>query len=416
MAARKDKKGRVLKEGERQRKNGTYEYRWTERNGQRHSIYANNLSELRDRKEQLVVDRYNGLRVGSNQITLNQLYLLWKKLKKGIKENTFQNYQYMYEHYVFYKLGHRKIRTVKRSDVRLFYCYLVEQQNLNVSTIDCIHTVLHQVLQIAVEDDFIKTNPSDNALTELKKVYNVDRKRRKALLIEEQKLLEDFLSKEGTYRHWKPIFTVMLYTGLRVGEITGLRWEDIDLEKGVIYVNHTLVFFSLRGKSTYAINTPKTSKSKRVVPMMSTVKNAFHEVKEYYEKEEIVCNSIIDGYTDFIFLNRFGCVMNYTTLNKALNRIVRDCNLEQLEKNEDDSNVLLLPRISCHSFRHTFTTRMIESSMKIKAVQEILGHADIGTTMNIYAEVTDELKVQEIGVLEKYMKEQELTPLNSTYP
>lgn len=411
MAVRKDKKGRVLKEGERQRKNGTYEYRWTEPNGQRHSIYSKNLSELRRRKEQLIVDKHDGLRAGSSQVTLNELYRLWKKLKKGIKENTYQNYRYMYEHYVFEKLGHRKVKTIKRSEVRLFYSYLIEQQNLNVSTVDCVHTVLHQVFQIAVEDELIKTNPSDNALTELKKVYNTGNKRRKALSVEEQKIFEDFLSKEGIYRHWKPIFTVMLYTGLRVGEITGLRWEDVDLEEGVIYVNHTLAFFSLNGKSTYAINSPKTSKSKRAVPMMGVVKNAFNEVKAFNEEEQIVCNSVIDGYTNFVFLNRFGNVMNYGILNKALNRIVRDCNLELLEKNEDEGkDLLLLPNISCHSFRHTFTTRMIESSMKIKAVQEILGHADISTTMNIYAEVTDELKAQEIGVLEKYMKEQELTP------
>ena len=97
-----------------------------------------------------------------------------------------------------------------------------------------IHTVLHQVLELGVEDDYLRYNPSDNALKELKKVRNFEVEKRRALTVPEQELFEKFLSKHGQYHRWYPIFTIRLWTGMRVGEITGLRWCDIDLEEEVI--------------------------------------------------------------------------------------------------------------------------------------------------------------------------------------
>lgn len=116
----------------------------------------------------------------------------------------------------------------------------------------------------------------------------------------------------------------------------------------------------------------------------------------------IRCNVKIDGYTDFIFVNRFGAAQHQGTLNKALRRIIRDCNDEVLEKNEE--NPVLLPRFSCHSLRHTFTTRMCEAGVNIKVIQDALGHSDISTTLNIYADVTKELKKKEFEGLEEVFK------------
>lgn len=91
----------------------------------------------------------------------------------------------------------------------------------------------NKVIELGVEDDYLRYNSSDNALKELKKAHNNDSVKRKALTIKEQELFEDFLKKQGQYNKWYPIFIVMLWTGLRVGEITGLRWCDIDFYEGL---------------------------------------------------------------------------------------------------------------------------------------------------------------------------------------
>lgn len=136
--------------------------------------------------------------------------------------------------------------------------------------------------------------------------------------------------------------------------------------------------------------------------MLDFVKEAFIQERDYQRANDIQCSVTIDGYTDFIFVNRFGNTQHQGTLNKAIRRIIRDCNDEVLLKEEDDP--VLLPHFSCHSLRHTFTTRMCEAGVNVKVIQDALGHADISTTLNIYADVTKELKKNEFVGLDMYFK------------
>ena len=400
---RKDNKRRVLKEGEYQRSSGTYEFKWRDKRGNRHSISAVTLEELREKELDVLRDVLDGVKVDKNNLTVNDLYNSWIQLKRGLKENTFSNYKYMYKMFVEPDFGKNRITDLKRSDVRGFYNFLAEEKHVQINTIDSIHTVLHQVLEIAVEDDYLRYNPSDNALKELKKAINFEVEKRRALTVSEQEIFEAFLRKKGQYHRWYPVFTVMLWTGMRVGEITGLRWCDIDLEEGSINVNHTLVYFDKRAEErcTFAINTTKTKAGERSIPMLPKVKEAFLIEKEYQRECGVKSESVVDGYRDFIFVNRFGNVQHQGTLNKALRRIIRDCNFEILDKNKQN-DVIILPKFSNHSLRHTFTTRMCEAGVNIKAMQEILGHADAETTMDIYAEATKELKKSELINFEEF--------------
>ena len=400
---RKDNKRRVLKEGEYQRSSGTYEFKWRDKRGNRHTISAVTLEELREKELDVLRDVLDGVKVDKNNLTVNDLYNSWIQLKRGLKENTFSNYKYMYKMFVEPDFGKNRITDLKRSDVRGFYNFLAEEKHVQINTIDSIHTVLHQVLEIAVEDDYLRYNPSDNALKELKKAVNFEVEKRRALTVSEQEIFEAFLRKKGQYHRWYPVFTVMLWTGMRVGEITGLRWCDIDLEEGSINVNHTLVYFDKRAEErcTFAINTTKTKAGERSIPMLPKVKEAFLMEKEYQRECGVKSESVVDGYRDFIFVNRFGNVQHQGTLNKALRRIIRDCNFEILDKNKQN-DVIILPKFSNHSLRHTFTTRMCEAGVNIKAMQEILGHADAETTMDIYAEATKELKKSELINFEEF--------------
>ena len=185
-------------------------------------------------------------------------------------------------------------------------------------------------------------------------------------------------------------------------------WRDyrscnIDLKEEIIGVNHTLVYYCTRteAEQVFAINTIKTKAGERVIPMLPKVKEAFIMERKYQEECGIKSKAVIDGYRDFIFVNRFGNVQHQGTLNKALRRIIRDCNFEMLDK-EHGEDVVLLPKFSNHSLRHTFTTRTCEAGVNIKAMQEILGHADAETTMDIYAEATKDLKKSELIIFEAY--------------
>lgn len=404
---RKDKDRIVLKKGESQRPNGTYDYRWTGRDGKRHVVYAKTLEELRAKEAEIEKDKHDGIKAEARYVTINDLFELWCQLKRGLKDNTFQNYKYMYNMFVRPNLGKARVSTVKKTDVKRFYNMLADERGLQASTIDSVHTVLHQVLDMAVDDAYLRVNPSNNVLKELKQSHAFKTEKRRGLTMPEQELLLDYLQRNHTYSHWYPIIAVMVGTGLRVGEVTGLRWCDIDLDEGTIDVNHTLVYYDHRnseGKKGcyFNINTPKTKAGVRQVPMLDFVKEAFIQERDYQRANDIQCLVTIDGYTDFIFVNRFGNTQHQGTLNKAIRRIIRDCNDEVLLKEEDDP--VLLPHFSCHSLRHTFTTRMCEAGVNVKVIQDALGHADISTTLNIYADVTKELKKNEFVGLDMYFK------------
>lgn len=403
--ARYDNRHIKLRTGESQRKNGTYIYRWTDDKGKRHSVYAPTLEELRKLEEQIVVDKHDGIRADMKGMSLNDLYDLWTQLKKGIKDSTFKNYMYMYELFVMPVFGKKRIIDIKKSDVRRFYNQLADDKGLKVATIDNIHNVLHQVFQVAVDDDMIRMNPTDNMLKELKMSHGFQQEKKKALTIEQQELFFNYLRNTPKYLHWYPVFFIMANTGMRVGEITGLRWCDVDLDNGIISVNHTLVYYNHRDEKGcyYSINTPKSKAGWRDIPMTNAVKEAFLLQKAYREEAELVCNSRVEGYDDFIFVNKDGNVQNQGTLNKAIQRIMRDCNGEILNGADLSKELTLLPHFSCHILRHTFATRLCESGINLKVIQSVLGHADVSTTMNIYIDVTNELKKKEIAAFGDYL-------------
>ncbi len=402
---RLDKSRITLRKGETQRQDGKYDYRWTSPDGKRHSIYASTLEELRAKEEQITVDAHDGIKTETRMVTVNEMFDLWCDLKRGIKDNTFQNYKYMYNLFIRQNFGKMRITMVKKTDVKRFYNTLADGKILKVSTIDTLHNILHQVFDMALNDNYIRLNPTDNMLKELKKAHNFSVEKRKALTIPEQELFMRFLKDSPQYNHWYPVFAVMLGTGMRVGELTGLRWCDVDFAEDLISVNHTLVFYNHGDNKgcTFSINTPKTEAGNRTIPILPSVKEALQMERKMQQEFDVKCSVSIDGYSDFIFVNRFGATQHQGTLNKAIKRIIRDCNDEVLLKSKEKDPVLL-PPFSCHSLRHTFTTRAVESGMNVKVLQEVLGHKDISTTLNIYTDVTKDTKKKEVSTLGNYFE------------
>ncbi len=404
---RKDPKGRVLRDGESYRKNdGRYMYRYTSADGKRHSIYDSDLNELRKKEEKIRHDLREGIRIGEDHITLNDVYEMWKKDKNSLKQTTKGNYVYMYEHFVMEEFGRRKLRDIRKSDVRRFYNGLLDTKRMKVNTLDSIHTVIHQLFNLAIDDLYIKINPSDGVMGECKRAHNMDTPKRRALTIPQQEAFIRYTGEVPKYRHWKPLFTFFLGTGCRVSEVVGLRWEDVHMEEGYIDINHNMVYYQRdEGKCYFSVTTPKTQAGTRIIPMLAEVKQALLDEKSYQKEAGLTCKAAIDGYTDFIFLNRFGSPHNPQTINRTIRRISLAYNEEEMELAEGEGReAILLPPFSCHNLRHTFCTRYCENETNLKVIQEIMGHKDIATTMEVYAEATKDAKVKSFENLEGKIK------------
>ena len=254
---------------------------------------------------------------------------------------------------------------------------------------------------LAVRDDIIRKNPSDGVMKEIAQNNGRNKGVRRALTIEEQRAFMDYVANHPVYYHWWPMFTILLGTGCRIGEALGLRWEDVDLEKRIISVNHTLVYYKHADDETSAlrVSTPKTEAGTRTIPMLYMVFDAFQML--YEEQKDTGFNeSVIDGMSGFVFCDRFRNVPNPSGVNRAIKRIVSAYNYEEvLAAKKEGRNPLILPEFSCHQLRHTFCTRLCENETNLKVIQSVMGHRDIATTMDIYAEATDTKKKESFDKL-----------------
>lgn len=397
MAARKDKKGRVLRKGECQRRSDDrYVYTYMDPLGVRRSIYSKDLMKLRQREQQLLKDQLDGLDIYvAGSANLNFVFDRYMSTKSDLRSSTYTNYMYMYDHFVRETFGKKKIAEIKYSDVLQFYDYLIKEQGLKVNTLESIHTLLHPTFQLAVRDNIIRTNPSDGVMATIKKRNKRDGNIRHALTVEQQSAFIKFARENPVYCRWAPLFTVLLGTGGRIGEIIGLRWDDLDFEKREISINHSISYGPRSDddfRCSYSVSLPKTEAGVRIIPMMDVVFKAFQDEYEY-QKEEGFNETVIDGMSGFIFTNRFGNIHNPLGVNRAIKRVIEAHNEEEiLNAKKEKREPVIIPHFSCHHMRHTFCTRLCEQIANVKVIQTIMGHKDIETTLGIYADVTQETK------------------------
>lgn len=412
---RRDNRGRILLSCERQRSDGMYEFRYLDKNGNKHSVYSWKLvatdklpsgkrckEPLRDIERRIAKDLEDGIDPDeSYQKTLNWYFDTYIETKSGLKQSTRTNYKYMYTKYVRDDFGAQKIANIKYSDVMRFYTKLINDGGFKIHSLESIHTIIHPVFTVAVRDGKIRANPSDGVMADIKRNYNWSPPKRHALTIHQQEAFIGFCSQHKCYAKWMPLFTVMLGTGCRIGEVIGLRWEDCDFEAGTISINHNLIYRQQdSGTCEFHITSPKTAAGVRIIPMFRAVKEVL--LQEYQRQLEIGFNQTeIDGYRGFIFSNRYGYVMSPHCVNRAIERICRDYNKQETEAAEKERRQPeLLPHFSAHHLRHTFCTRFCENERDIKVIQEIMGHADISTTIEIYDDATLERKQRSFENLE----------------
>lgn len=399
--SRKDNKGRVLFKGETQRKDGRYAYSYTDQLGKRHSIYDKDLVKLRLKEKEIHRRIDDGLDPAkADRITVNQMFDRYISLKYDIKPSTRENYIYMYEKYIRESFGKKKLSKVRYSDVKAFYYSLINERGFKPASMEIAHTLLHPTFNMAVRDGYINRNPTDGVMGEIKKSHQWEHKKRHALTIEQQSAVSTFLDTHEDFRGWRPIITVLLGTGMRIGECLGLRWEDVDFKTNEIDVNHNLIYRkNLDGKCENHVNSPKTESGKRRIPILEGVKDALLEELEL-QRCIGFCKDEIDGYSGFIFSTCENHVYTPESVNRAIKRIYTAYNEEEtFIAKKEHRDPILLAHFSAHVLRHTFCTRLCENETNLRVIMDIMGHSDIQTTMNIYAEVTGVKKQESMMAL-----------------
>ncbi|WP_414698014.1 tyrosine-type recombinase/integrase [Peptacetobacter sp. AB845] len=310
-------------------------------------------------------------------------YWIWNIKKRDIKPTTFARYESVYRtHIEGSEIANIPLYKLKLNNIQAYYNKLLDN-GTPIATIKQINSKLKTCLDSAEKNNYIEKNycklveiPTDTKDKKIE-VFSVDQQKQFAETVKGHKL--------------ELLFLTALCTGLRIGEISGLKWSDIDFDNHTLTVNRTVervALFDKDGKRHYETieQTPKTSNGFRTVPIVSYIFNRLleHKVQQDAIKREI---PNFNEY-DLIFCDKKGYYLNPNSIGGAFHRIQNKMNIPKDE------------HIKFHGLRKTFATRLFEKGVPPKTVQTLLGHSDIEITLNIYTQVMENKKVEAINELE----------------
>lgn len=363
MTIRKDNNRVTLKKGETQRPNGTYCYRWADERGDRHAIYAKTLKELREKEK----DREKHLR---KRVTVDNLYYEWLECRRDLKDTTVVLYNKCYQLWIKPVIGKYHLDDVRKNDVKIMLNNMIGR-NLSKTRIQTTLSIVVQMLDYAVDYEYIDTNVAKGCGLLL--IKGIERpEKRTGLTADEQKRFFAFL--EEKYPQWFPLFTFLVNTGLRINEALALKWSNLDVEHNIVHVTGSLKYIN----GHFSIDKPKTKSSVRAVFVSDELIDLIVTTRK---------QNTDDGY---IFCTKKGTPLFNTNLNDLLRDIVADYNATH----EDT-----MRHISCHTFRHTYATRLMEAGVHVKAIQRLMGHAKLDITMNTYTDSNDDFIQRELQKL-----------------
>lgn len=382
---RKDKKGKVLKKGESQKQGNLYMYRWTDNNHKRQCCYASTLEKLREKEKEIEKEMMLG--ISRTAITLDEQIEIYLQTKNNLAQSTKSNYQYYYEHSIKgSKLGAMKVIDIKKSDILMFY-KMLSDCGYSAGTIQILQKIIRPSLQLACDDNVILKNPADGCTKE----YTTDLEKKYALTFEEEKEFLERIKSRPRMKRYYPMYNIILKTGLRISEAIGLTWDDVDMDKREININHQVQCRTIDHKCTlYASNT-KTEAGARIIPITDDLYELFTEQRKVWLSTIKNPDFEVDGYKNFVFISHVtGKCMNHNNVRRMLRSIVA--------MNQDRE--IQLPPISPHILRHTAATRLAESGCDIKVMQYLLGHTDVRTTMRVYNHIDPERVKREMEKVE----------------
>ena len=367
---RKDTNGRVLEKGEIQRKDGRYMYRWNDMRGERQTVYATTLDELR--KKELDIGKkelYCGINWADGKTNVRDIMNQFIEMKE-VRMTTEGKYKFFAN--TLDKIGFldMPVDSIRTSNAKYFMKEL-DKLGYSYGTVGAIKSFAYQIFQTAVEDDYIIKNPFNFKLSN---IMANNTKQRISLSEEQERTYLDFIKTHGWFSHCYPDIAILLNTGMRVSELYGLTFRDVDMKKRRIYVNKQLHLINRE----YHVFPPKSKAGVRTLAMNDTVEEAFR--MKMKEKRPTV-EYMVDGYSGFIFLNH---------MRKPKNRRNLMMSMISIEKKWKELGMPEFPHIHPHILRHTFCSRMVDKGMNIKTLQMVMGHSDVSTTLNVYTHKTPE--------------------------
>lgn len=386
----KDKKGKELGKGISQRKDGRYEARYINKYGQRKTIYSFKLNEIKRLLRNAKYEDEHGINGNGVSITLDEWFLQWMELYKSktVKLTTQQNLRAHYNSRISKNIGNMYLKDIKTVHIQKLLMDLLDI-GLNISTVHNFKIILKDMLKRAVQNEYITKNPCEGV--DLPPVPTTESR---VLTPKEQEIFFKFAE---NYVHIN-VLKLTLLTGMRIGEVLGLQWSDINFDERKISIDKTLHYGEGGASSRYVFfyTTSKTSSSKRVLPMSDMA----YEVLKNQQDKQLKARlrnkgawNTIDGFEDLVFLGAKGKPIKISTMNDTIKLYVEKINVFEHElAKEENREPVEFKHFTCHALRHTFTTRCYEQGVPDKVLQKLLGHANIETTLNIYTHATDEAK------------------------
>lgn len=391
---RRDSKHRVLRRGESIRADGKYQFKYHV-NGKPHFVYSWRLEptdklpvgkkpclSLRELEKQIGYDLDTQLDPVGKNITVVELVERYLRTKTGVRDSTRAGYKTVQRILDKEPFGGKKISQIKVSDAKLFLVKL-QSEGRGYSSIHSIRGVLRPAFQMAVDDDVLHKNPFG---FELATVIVNDSVTREAITKEQMRKFLKFIHDDNVYCKYYEVVYILFHTGMRISEFCGLTLKDIDLEKRIINIDHQLLRTS---EMKYVIEATKTNAGTRKLPMTDDVFQCFLAIIEDREKPRF--EKMVDGHTGFLFTDKDGMPLVAMHWEHRFNHMVKRYN---------DIYRVQIPNITPHVCRHTYCSNMAKSGMNPKTLQYLMGHSDIGVTLNTYThlgleDAADELKRME---------------------
>ena len=331
------------------------------------------IEKLNNYKAQMFL----GTLPSDEKITLAEWFYTWlfDYRIKDLKPKSFEKYEGIYRNYIKdSELGKIKLKDLRATHLQKYYNKLQSLNNKPISTIKGLNTRLKPCLGDAEKQGYISKNycklvtlPKDNTI----KNINVLSKQ------EQQKFIEYINGHK-----LETFFLLALGTGLRLGELLGLKWSDIDFNTGTLSVNRSLSRVKNQSTGVYEVieQIPKTKNSIRTVPIPKSILFKLREYKIYQNKQKLLLgeNYINNNY---IFTDDIGNPIDNKRPGRNLKSILKKLDIEP---------------IKFHALRHTYATRLFENNVPPKTVQALMGHSDISVTMDIYTHVMDDTKIKAV--------------------